>query len=723
MMTAVQTGCVDSGLSGDFAPAVESHYLVVDQTTLDYDASGGGKQVSISSTQNWSFSEQAPWLSISPTSGNGSSSVTVTAQENRSGDEARTSIFYVSSSDEGWSFRQMMSAEQHAAVPYIRVSEAAIMFSGKASSATITVESNTNWTASGGNDWLTITISQDKSIITLSAKENLTGDARSTSIILSGSTTQTITVVQNIANITAETQLLSFEQAGGTLALSIESEASWTADATRSWVDVSPTSGSAGSGILSISLAPNSGTNTRYAYVNLRIGGNTIIEVKIAQDGIELSADESLDFKALGETKSLNVKSNVDWKVISKPDWIDISAYSGVGDATLSVTASNNPDANNRNGEIVIGRDGVTGQAKVRVSQEGKTLTLGSTFLQFGDRASSQDLSISTNGSWLASSQQNWISFSPRSGTGDGTTEVAVTENNDTNNRNGSILVAVDNLSKTVDVQQQGKYFTVDNTELTIPSTGGTLTVSLTTNDRWTASLEHNANWIKLSSTSGDDDTVISLTLSDNPSVNSRTETLLITPENCQGVRVIVRQAARYLTVNVNSFSFFSKGGTSDPVTISTDGKYEITTSDTWFTVKKGEGDTFTVTASVNETGHVRNGKVIISLTDLKEGTLALEIAVTQITPGCYFTINDFGTDSNWDAQYNGVVSISKFDFPGDSSWDDFGFHSLTITIVGFKSDTSWDEQGHHGITVTREGFKDDQNWDSTNNSSGSLTS
>ena len=720
MMSAVLHGCVDSGVGEEFTPEVESHYLVVNQTTLDYDASGGGKQVSLSTTQNWAFSEQASWLTISPASGNGSSSISITAQENLSGDEARTSVFYVSSTDEGWAFRQMMSAEQRAAVPYINVSDAAITFQGKASTATINVESNTNWSASGGNDWLTVTVSQDKSTITLAASENLTNEARSANIILSGSTTQTITVIQNIAKISAETQTLTFNQPGGTLALSIESETEWTADATRSWVDVSPAAGSAGNGILSLSTSPNWGTNTRVAYVNLRIGGTTIVEIKLSQGGVELSAADALSFIAMGETKNLSVQSNIEWKVISKPSWVEVSAESGNGNATISMTAANNPDANNRSGEIVIGRDGVTHQAKVQVNQEGKNLTLGSALLQFGDRASSQNLSITTNGAWLASTQQNWISFSPVSGVGNGATDVAVTENNDINIRNGSVLVTVDNLSKTVDVQQQGKFFTVDNTELFIPSTGGVLKVSLTTNDRWTASLENNADWIKLSKASGDDNTEISLTLNDNPSVNPREETLVITPENCQGIRIIVRQAARYLTVNTESFSFFSKGGTSDPVVITTDGMYEITASDTWFTVNKGEGNTFTVTADVNETGHIRNGKVTIKLTDLEEGTMSIEMDVTQITPGGVFTLGDFGDDSSWDAQYNGVVNISIVDFSGDSSWDDSSDHKITITIVGFKTDTSWDDQGHHGIIVTIEGFKGDKSWDG-NSGSGSF--
>ena len=172
----------------------------------------------------------------------------------------------------------------------------------------------------------------------------------------------------------------------------------------------------------------------------------------------------------------------------------------------------------------------------------------------------------------------------------------------------------------------------------------------------------------------------------------------------------MIRQKARYLTVDSDGVQFFSKGGTSAPITISTDGKYSISEQTDWFSISR-EGDVFTVSADVNETGHIRTGDITITLTDLTEGSLTLTLTVTQIAPGGYFSREDYTDDNLWDATYNSVFSISVIGYASDENWDEKKHHGITVTIDGYKADENWDGISGSG-NINTDKFPDDDNYD-----------
>ena len=81
----------------------------------------------------------------------------------------------------------------------------------------------------------------------------------------------------------------------------------------------------------------------------------------------------SLNFEAKAESKSFTISSNTNW-MISKPDWCMVSVSSGTGNADVIVTAAENPDKDQRSGQIVISGEGVS-SVTIGVSQKGKDTT------------------------------------------------------------------------------------------------------------------------------------------------------------------------------------------------------------------------------------------------------------------------------------------------------------------------------------------------------------
>lgn len=602
--------CVDTPAPEEYKPTGEAHYLEVSQTELSFGSDAESKKVNINSSQSWMFSDYASWLSLSSDSGERNAEISINADENFSADVVRTSVFYLKTMDEGWSFAKTMSADQKSAIPYIVFTPESITTAGSASNHKINVNANTQWTARCDAEWVSLTPATDLSYLDVTLSENLTNGARTAHIIVEGAKAETFVVTQNAANLSADVNTLEYSQSGGSYLLKINSEVAWSANTTYDWIDVTPVSGSAGEASITIATTPNWGNNSRTGSVGFYIGNDKYTSIIIKQDGVRLSAVNELSFRALGESKTVEVDANISWKVLSKPNWVSVSPESADGSSVMTVSVGNNSDAANRTGIIKLGNEGVTQTAEISVSQD-------------------------------------------------------------------------------------GKYFSVNNEALAIGSKGGKMQVSLATNDSWSISLLNNAKWLTISEISGEESLTVDFTAGDNPSVNPRSETATITPTDLDPVNVILRQSARYLTVDSEGVQFFSKGGTSAPIVISTDGKYTVTEQTDWFSVSH-EGDVIVVKADVNETGHIRTGDISITLTDLTDGSMTLALTVTQLAPGGNFSREDYTEDNLWDATYNSV---------------------FTISVIGYASDENWDEKEHHGITLTIEGYKGDENWDGTSGS------
>ena len=604
-------GCADSFVSEEYKPTGEAHYLEVSRTELNYGAKGGAEQLTITSSQNWSFYDYASWLSLSADSGSGDANLTITADENLSADIVRTCIFYLNTKDEGWNYTKGMSADQRAATPYILCSPKSLTVSGSSSFNRVNVSANTKWIARCDVDWLEIVPSSDLGYFDVIVTENLTNQTRSANIILAGAKTEVFVVTQNAATLTSDTNVLEYAQSGGSYLLKINSEVAWTANTTYDWIDVTPTNADAGDVDVVISTIPNWGSESRIGTVGFCIGNNRYASIVIKQEGVKLSVvTDNLSFRALGESKTVEVDANISWKVLSKPSWVTVTPEYADGSALITVSVQNNSEAINRTGIIKLGNDGITQTAEISVSQD-------------------------------------------------------------------------------------GKYFSVNNESLAIGSTGGKMQVALSTNDSWSVKLLNSVKWLSVSDKEGEENFVIDFVAADNPSVNTRSETARISPKDLEPIDVVIRQKARYLTVDSKGVQFFSKGGTSAPIIISTDGECSVSEQADWFSITH-EGDILTVIAEVNGTGHIRTGDITLTLTDLVEGSITLTLTVTQVAPGGNFSREDYAEDNLWDVTYNSV---------------------FTLSVVGYSVDDNWNEKEHHGLTLTVEGYKEDENWGGTSGS------
>ena len=725
LVCIVFVGCSDKYSSElGLKPTLTPRYLRVSPTSLSFSANQTSSQsVDIETMETpWKVDNAIDWVSISAANGQSNSNINVSASENNDANAARTGVFYIKADVSDWNYEKGISVSQAAATPYINVSQSSITLKGTACTATFDVTSNCSYTVTNDADWLTL--SQKDNSFVLNATANESSQYRTTTILFSyngiGQASNKIVVTQAPASINASTETLTFENTAGEVKVEVTSESKWTVSTSYSWINVTPESGETGTSSITISVSPNTSVDERIGYVFLSIGSEERIQIPIKQRGIYIETDKSrYDFDASSGTQTIQINSNTSWQVSSVPSWIKVDKTSGTGNSTIKVTVEDNPNTTERNGEFEISQPGLSAIATVKVHQKGKIFDVAVTTLTFNDKEESQTITIATDGTWRAFSRADWIKVSPETATGNSTLTITVQENSTDGERSGSVNILMGDASATVAIVQKGKYFTIDNSLLDFTSKGGELKVTLTTNAPWSARKDGTVNWLSISPTNGTDNAAVKLIASDNASVINRSTNIYFDALG-RSVNILVSQKARYLTVDANELLFYSKGGTSNFVTISTDGTYSINSSDNWLTISRN-GDSFTVTASENDTKEARIGKITISLTDLKEGSYSVTLTVTQLNYGGTFLRKDFEEDKDYDSNGSSTGSLTITGFGSDTNYDTSSQSGTKLSVVGFKADTSWDSSTNSSTKVTITGFKSDQSLDSTANSSGNI--
>lgn len=715
----VIAGCNDSVQYNpeEFYPSLVARYLRVSPKEFSLDnasATSRGFQVATIDTP-WGFTEVMDWIDLSQMSGSQNADIEMSVSQNMSGENERLGIFYLESKALDWTYNIPLSVYQPAATPYATPETNNITFSGAIGSQEIKVNSNCTWTCTDDVEWLSVVKNNDSSSLIITVTENLTNASRTTNVTLylNSRKLSTISVSQKAAEVTLETNTLTYENTAGAYEIRLISEASWSASTSQNWIEVSPSSGDAGETKLKISALENSSVSDRSGYVYIQIGNSQVVEIPVFQRGLYIEFYETeLDFISDEDEKTIRINSNTSWSIDSCPEWMSISPMSGTGSYDLSIKVQDNPNVTSRDAKIIVSQAGLSLSSELNVTQAGKSFEYGQSVIECSDKEQEIKVNVTTTGKWTAISNDTWLTVSPASMTGSSELILNLEENVSDNSRTGNITLTIGNKEFTISVIQAGKYFTIDYGVTAFGSIGATLSIEVSTNDSWTAKVENNASWISLSQTSGYGDASFDATIADNPSVNKRSSVITLSTVNNKSLKIPVEQAARYMTVDHQNITFFAVGGTSEDITISTDGKYSITCSASWFSAtEKGDG-VFNVTAQENTTKEVREGTLTIAMTDLKEGTYSITIPVFQSADGASFIVIGYDDDKNWDIGATASVSLTVTGYGTDKNWDSNPQTTgLTVTVTGYVEDKNWDSQTTSSGSVSYQGYSGDNNW------------
>ena len=702
----------------------DGKYFTISAQSLIFEATTSIQALEIKAEDSWNIQNNSSWIDISQSSGTGNSKINIQAYNNELVN-TREAKLYATMLDKTIE----IAITQKGKVFSIDTDEKLLTFPAIGGSSSLNVASNTFWQLTDYPSWISLSMAEgrgDAENIVVTAEENPSTTERSSTMLLKMDGKDdyiTIALQQSGKSFSITPTKLEFTDKQETKDVFIETDGTWQANTEFPWIEISPSS-SSGNSILSISVTENTTESERKGSVSVTMDDKTI-EIVVTQKGTVFSIDADknlLTFPAIGGTSSLNVASNTYWQLTDYPSWISLSMAEGRGDAeNIVVTAEENPSTTERSSTMLLKMDGKDDYITIALQQSGKSFSITPTKLEFTDKQETKDVFIETDGTWQANTEFPWIEISPSSSSGNSILSISVTENTTESERKGSVSVTMDDKTLEISITQTGKYLTIANSILSYTSKGGTIDVTITTNDAWTAEIEDDVSWITLSETSGNETVDVEIIAADNPSINERVGSVVIKTINEKSVRIKVTQAPRYLTINHNSILFYSKGGTSEVITISTDGEYEIKGSDFWLSINQFE-NTFTVTSSENTTPDVRNGYVTITMTDLEEGSFELKLPIIQLNYGGSFLKNNYGDDKNYDeiSSSNGVLTIGGFG--ADKNFDISTSSGIVLRVSGYASDKNWDDiQIGSGVSITKTGYNSDKNHDTTNSTSGSI--
>jgi hypothetical protein len=126
-----------------------------------------------------------------------------------------------------------------------------------------------------------------------------------------------------------------------------------------------------------------------------------------------------------------------------------------------------------------------------------------------------------------------WLTLDPASGAGNGSVAVSVTENTILDPRTATVTFTAGTLTATVAVTQEGAEPTlsVDKTEVAASYAAGAHSIAVTSNMAWRVTVSEGADWLTLSTASGDGNGEVTVTLAVNavPTGSTRTATVTFT--------------------------------------------------------------------------------------------------------------------------------------------------------------------------------------------------
>jgi hypothetical protein len=520
-------------------PATISATATINQKSITVTTNTFG---TVSSNQSWAVLQQNYF--------SGSMAIVVDIAENLD-ITARTTI--LTFAPHGGT-QQQVTITQAAAAKKLTVSTTMLSYTAATDNQSVEITSNVAWTASSNAAWLTIDKATGSGSATLvcSAAENTIASSRTAKITLSatGLTSQIINVTQSsaAAQLTPTPSATTFLSSGGKQAINVVSNCTWTVSSSHTWLKPSVSSGN-GNVTLACTADNNPTTVIRSATLTFSAAGvaNQIITyTQGAASPIVEILPATLGFVASGGSASVTVISNTSWNISSNQTWLSLNKSAGTGGSTFVCTAAANMWTSARTATVTISATGVTAQT-ITIEQDGVGLTLSvsDTSLTFAVAGENKSVNITSNTSWTASDDADWLTLSAASGTNNGQLTITAEANSSQSSRTSTVTISANGVSnRIITVTQDGTEITLSVSEnsLSFTASGESKEVSITSNASWTVSSD--ADWLTLSVVSGYNNWPFTVTSAANTTQSARTATITIAANGVGDRTITVTQDA-----------------------------------------------------------------------------------------------------------------------------------------------------------------------------------
>jgi hypothetical protein len=433
---------------------LEQPVLSVTPLALDFGENLVTLQVTISNTGNgtllWGVNESLSWLSVSPGTGSGGQTLTVTALRAGLSPGAYSGSFQVTSNG-GNATVDVAVVKPDLGDPVLVVGPTVLNLSALQTNASFLISNGgtgtLSWVVQESIPWLTAspTSGTDGGVVTVTVDR--TGLADGTYfdgiLVTSNGGNAGVAVVMEVSGpLVVSPTVLSFgssqTEASFTISSADSSDVTWDVSESLAWASVSPASG-AGVGTVTVTVNRNGlapGTYSGDVFVASNLGNATVALTMVVDLG--LAANPTLlDFGSSQTVQSFNIfnigSGALNWDVAESLSWASVSPVSGAGNGVVTVTIDRTGlTPGSYNGEVFVTSNsgGATISLIMTVLDPAPVLAVSPSSLLFAVMQDSLILNISNAGTedldWNISGSEGWVSVSPSSGTNDTPVTVVV---------------------------------------------------------------------------------------------------------------------------------------------------------------------------------------------------------------------------------------------------------------------------------------------------------
>lgn len=257
---------------------------------------------------------------------------------------------------------------------------------------------------------------------------------------------------------------IEFSADGSSGSITFTANRDWTARANDSWVSVSPSSGTASEGPVTVTVRCNANTTyeDRSTTVTINMGdlSQTVTVKQPANKGIILPKQV---FELQSDTRSIDVEvqANVQYSVSSSVDWIKQTGTKALTSKTLTFSIQENKTYDPREGKITIKpNEGNVQEQVITVRQAQKdALIVEKTSYDMPYGGGEIEIKVEANVAFNVTPNVDWLHYIQTKALSNSTVCIKVDENPTYNNREGKIEIAQQNgsLKHTITVKQAGR--------------------------------------------------------------------------------------------------------------------------------------------------------------------------------------------------------------------------------------------------------------------------
>lgn len=500
--------------------------------TQEMEAAGGSVEVALKSNGEWTIESTAEWLTVSPMSGNGDATLTLTALANTT-EESRSAQIKAITKDNAVTLTLTQNALEH----YLVVSPKVIQCGSNGGEFTVSVSSNVDWEV-GLPQWISssVTNGSDNATVTLTVmpiNDEMT-DSREADVFFGNSSygdkVHVIQTIDPILSIDVMPKNLEFVSAGETKSVFVFTEDSWSAAVDVDWVTLSKTEGQ-GNGEVNVTLGENPEYVQRQTSVVFTSGGNMTAILSIRQEALpdphflEVSP-LSFQFGNEGGEQSMTIGCDDAWMIDTSNDWLTITPTTGTGNATVTIGVNPNTLLEPRMAHVLVKSGDLVKEVLVNQAAGNTPLFVGfePDTLYVNYSGGIQHLELTSNTTWQLQASE-WINLlNTNIGQGDASFDIVVDFNENPEERIGYVNAKHNGqIMATVVIVQEGWYSILEAsfTEIDARPEGGEYVIQVTANQSW--SVNTNESWIHCTPNSGFNNGEFTITVDALEGVRPRT--------------------------------------------------------------------------------------------------------------------------------------------------------------------------------------------------------